>query len=135
MADSSKIYRFGKFIAVEYPDVYFHFVRKLNKEHPELLEAMRIAQVKMEDGTALDFLNIILGTNVTRNTPMELGYAELLDKLQQRSRSVITINASMDVAANQIAETYLGFKRAEQDRGSPLFPSIEEMEEKGMKPQ
>lgn len=135
MPDSSKIYRFGKFIAVEYPDVYFEFVRKLHKEHPDLIQAMVLTQVKMEDGTALEFLNMILGTNITKMTPMELGYAELLDKLNQRSKTIITTNKALDVAAKQISDTFLGFKRHESEQGGPVFPSIEEMEEKGMKPQ
>jgi len=133
--DGSKIWKFGKFVAVEFPEVYFRFVSALHREHPDLIHAMQLAQVELANGTALDFLNQILGTSITRETSMELGYAELLDKLNQRSRSIISSQEATELAGAKISETYLGFKRSEEEYGKPLFPSIEEMESKGMKPQ
>jgi len=133
MTNFSKLYRFGKFVAIEYPDVYFHFVSKLYKEHPDLVEAMHLAQVKMTDGSAIDFLNIVLGTSVKRDTPMELGYADLLDALNKRSRTIITGSKVMEIAAKQASDLYLGFKRSEEEIGKPLFPSLDELNDTSRK--
>jgi len=133
MTNFSKLYRFGKYVAIEYPDVYFHFVSKLYREHPDLIQAMQLAQVRMTDGSAIDFLNIVLGTSVKRETPMELGYAELLDAINKRSKSVITGDKVMEIAARQAADLYLGFKRNEEEIGKPLFPSLDELDEQSRK--
>lgn len=133
--DATKIYRFGKFIAIEYPEVYFQFISKLNKEHPDLIRGMQLAQVNFRDGTALDFLNRILSLDppVTNDTPMELGYAQLLDAINARSGSIITQNMVGERAAQAFSDMYAGYSRPEEDQGKPLFPSIEEMEDKGKK--
>src|SRR5256886_5380684 len=82
--DSTRVIKFGKFTGVLFPEVYFQFVSTLFREHQDLVRGMVLAQVSIRDGSAFDYLNLMLGTNVTRETPMEIGYANLLDALRMR---------------------------------------------------
>src|SRR6266568_4697255 len=82
--DSTRVIKFGKFIGVLYPDVYFQFVSTLMREHDDLVRGMVLAKVQLKDGSALDYLNLMLGTAVSLETPMEVGYAQLLDALKMR---------------------------------------------------
>jgi len=132
--DGTKVYQQGKVTIIEYPDVYHRFVSTLLREHDDLVRAMALAQCKFEDGTALDFLNRMLGTNVTRLTPMEIGYSQLLDALNMRVKSLISQDKAQEIAQ--------GFKDMELSplagmpdevrekiEGQPLFPSWDQVEE------
>jgi hypothetical protein len=90
MSDSNKetqIITFGKFTGVIFPEVYFQFVSTLYREHDDLVRGMVLAKVTLRDGSALDYLNTILGTKVSRDTPMEIGYKELLNALSRRTNT------------------------------------------------
>jgi hypothetical protein len=128
--DHSREIRFGKFVGHLYPDVYFQFVSKLHKEHPDLLRAMELAQVTIADGSALDFLNLTLGTSIKKETPMELGYAMLLDALSMRKTSQIA-QANMDrVAKEQFKDFNISHDpRPENEKGKGIFPSWDELEQ------
>lgn len=122
----TKVYRIGKsMIAMEYPDVYFEFVRKLFKEHDDLVRGMVLAQVSLQDGSAFDYLNRMLGTNVTRMMPMELGYAELLDALRFRAGTKLAENAAISLGKDNFKEATLFQPRAEENVGKPLFPDAD----------
>lgn len=107
MSQGTKIYRIGKdLIGIEYPEIYFHFVSLLHREHDDLLRAMALAQVRFEDFTAVNFLNRILGTNVTQQEPMEVGFKILYDALKLRSRTSIAVATAL--------------RQGEQDRDSVI---------------
>src|SRR5438477_12801497 len=80
----SRVFKFGKYVGVLYPEVYFQFVSTLYREHQDLVRGMVLARVSMRDGSAFDYLNLMLGTKVSKDTPMEIGYANLLDALKMR---------------------------------------------------
>jgi len=120
--DSSKIIKFGKFIGVLYPEVYFQFVSTLYREHDDLIRGMQLAQVRLADGSALDYLNLMLGTKVTRDTPMEIGYANLLDALNMRVHTKATEKEAERVGRELFKEVALGPRRDDSEIGKPLFP-------------
>jgi len=120
--DSTRIIRFGKYTGVLYPEVYFQFVSILHREHQDLVRGMVLAQVRMEDGSAFDYLNLMLGTKVTRDTPMEIGYANLLDALRMRVHTQHSEKEAERVGKELFKEVTLGPKRDSSEIGKPLFP-------------
>lgn len=120
--DESRVITFGKHTGVLYPEVYFQFVSTLHREHQDLLRGMQLARVKIEDGSALDYLNLMLGTKVSLNTPMEIGYANLLDALKMRVHTQHTEKEAERVGRELFTEVSLGPKRDSSEIGKPLFP-------------
>jgi len=120
--DSSRIISFGKFTGVLYPEVYFQFVSTLFRKHDDLVRGMQLARVRVQDGSALDYLNLMLGTKVTRDTPMEIGYANLLDALKMRVHTKATEKEAERVGRELFKEISLGPKRDSSEIGKPLFP-------------
>jgi len=120
--DSSKVIQFGKYIGVLYPEVYFQFVSTLYREHDDLVRGMQLAQVRLADGSALDYLNLMLGTKVSLTTPMEIGYANLLDALNMRVHTKATEKEAERVARELFKEVSLGPQRNSSEHGKPLFP-------------
>lgn len=120
--DSSKVIKFGKYIGVLYPDVYYQFVSTLYREHDDLVRGMQLAQVKLADGSALDYLNLMLGTKVSLTTPMEIGYANLLDALNMRVHTKQTEKEAERVGRELFKEVALGPRRDDSEIGKPLFP-------------
>jgi len=102
-----------------FPQVYSDFVFELHRHHQDLLQAMTLAQVKLDDGSAYDFLNTLLGTKVTKDMPMELGFAQLLDALRMRSTSTAS-QAAIERVAKQFSNHSLFPSRS--DPTKPLFP-------------
>ncbi len=120
--DHSRVISFGKFTGVLYPEVYFQFVSTLFREHDDLVRGMQFAQVRIQDGSALDYLNLMLGTKVTLDTPMEIGYANLLDALKMRVHTKATEKEAERVGRELFKEVSLGPKRDSSEIGKPLFP-------------
>lgn len=134
--DGTKVIQFGKYVGFLMPDIYFQFVSKLHREHPDLIKAMTFAKVKLEDGSARDYLNQVFGTEVTKETPMEDGYKVFYNALDRRRDNIIAQNKIAETAAefNKAGSAQAGYRfRPEEEDGKPIFPSIEEMEDKGMK--
>lgn len=132
--DSSKIIKFGKYTGVLFPEIYYQFVIKLHKEHPDLVTAMQLAQVNFQDGTAVAFLKEIFGITseeLPLQTPMEIGYKILYAHLEKRAGS-----RYLNGIAKENAELTLQSKltdgaiRRPEDVGTPLFPSFEELKDK-----
>lgn len=117
--DGTKMFSDGHRLYVIYPDIYYRFVLKLHKEHKDILDAMQLAQVKFEDGSALDFLNLLLGTQVRKDEPMELGFATLYDALERRIVNKHAENAAKKVAAAFKDHTLVSQR---EDPSQPLFP-------------
>src|SRR5258708_15940281 len=117
--DKTSIWGNDKVKVTLFPEVYTKFWFTLDREHPDLMQAMVLAQVKIEDGTAIDFLNTLLGTSVQRNTPMEVGYAQLLDALNMRKT-----NQASQTAMNKVAEQFKDHSifPSRSDPTKPLFP-------------
>jgi hypothetical protein len=132
--DGSKIIRFGKYIGILTPDIYFMFVSKLHREHPDLIQAMTLAKVKLEDGSARDFLNSIFQTKVTKEMSMEVGFKIFYDALDRRRNTQQMERDIADTAKEFAKPIDAGYRfRPEEDDGKPIFPSIDEMEDKGIK--
>lgn len=109
----------GKVKFILTPQVYYDFVCELNKNHEDLLRAMTLAQVKLSDYSVFDFLNNLLGTNVKRDTPPEVGFAQLLDALRMRKTNQHS-QAAMDKVASQFQNHSMFPSRS--DPSKPLFP-------------
>lgn len=118
MGDGSTVWGNDKVQFVLYPEVYFKFVVELHKHHQDILRAMVLAQVKWEDGSAMEFLNTFLGTDVKKETPMELGFAQLLDALNMRIQNAASETAIQRVAA-QFSNHSLFPSRSDPDK--PMF--------------
>lgn len=132
--DGSKMFQFGKYIGIVYPDVYFQFVSKLHREHPDLIQAMVLAKVKLEDGSARDFLNSIFETNVTPEVSMQEGYHIFMLALERRRLTKIAQQEIAKVAGEFAKPTQAGYRfRPEEEDSNPLFPTMEEMTDKGIK--
>ena len=118
--ERTKVFNFGKLTGHVYPEVYYSFVSELHK-HEDLIRAMALAEVNIKDGSALDFLNTFLGTNVRQSDPMEIGYAVLLDALKMRVR---TEQASKDLerVAGSFKSHELASFPAREDPSKPIFP-------------
>lgn len=132
--DCSKVFKFGKWTGVIFPEIYFQFVSKLHREHPDLLSAMQLAQVNFQDGTAVAFLKEIFGISneeLKPDMPMEQGYKILMAHLNKRQGS-----RYLDGIARENAELTLeskltdGAVRDSSEAGTPLFPSFEELKDK-----
>src|SRR6266850_2925656 len=117
--DGTTIWGNGKVKFALFPQVYSDFVFELYKHHDDIVRAMQLAQVKLDDGSAYDFLNTLLGTKVTREMPMELGFAQLLDALKMRSTSTAS-QAAIERVAKQFSNHSLFPSRS--DPTKPLFP-------------
>lgn len=113
----------GKTVFTLYPEIYFKFVSSLHKEHDDVLRAMQLAQVSLADGTAIDFLNMMLGTNVQKHTPMEIGYAMWYDALNMRVKSKLA-EREMDKVAASFKDHSIFPERS--DPTKPMFEDFEE---------
>lgn len=109
----------GKIVYTLFPQVYTDFVFELHKHHKDLVQAMELAQVKLDDGSALQFLNTFLGTNILPVTPMEIGFASLLDALKLRN-----VNKSSQLAMDRVAKQFSNHSMfpSRSDPSKPLFP-------------
>lgn len=117
--NESTIWGNGKTVFALYPEVYTKFVSELHKNHQDILQAMVLAQVQLSDGSAIDFLNTLLGTTVTKMMPMEVGYAQLLDALNMRSTNHAS-QAAIERVAKQFGNHSLFPHRS--DPTKPIFP-------------
>lgn len=117
--DGTTIWGNDKVKFVLFPQVYTDFVSELFKNHNDIVKAMQLAQVKLDDGSAYDFLNTLLGTKVTREMPMELGFAQLLDALRMRSTTTAS-QAAIERVAKQFGNHSLFPSRS--DPSKPMFP-------------
>lgn len=117
--EKTQVFSTGKVDFVLYPEVYYLFVTELMKHHDDIMRAMVLAQVKIEDGTAIDFLNHFLGTKVDKTTPMEVGYASFLDALKMRVQ-----NRAADIAIEKVAAQFKDHSLfpSRSDPSKPLFP-------------
>ncbi len=125
--DSTRVIKFGKFIGILYPDVYFQFVSTLMREHDDLVRGMVLAKVQLKDGSALDYLNLMLGTAVSLETPMEVGYAQLLDALKMRVHTSQTEKDAERVAREMFSQN-IPTTRTELP-GGKLFPEWDDLDE------
>jgi len=100
-SEKTEIYSTGKVTFTVFPEVYYLFISELYNNHDDIVRAMVLAQVKLVDGSAIDFLNTFLGTTVSKETPMELGYASFLDALKMRVQ-----NKASDIAIQKVAEQF-----------------------------
>lgn len=116
--DTTSIWGNDRVQFVLYPQIYTDFIFELMKNHGDLVEAMVLAQVRIEDGSALDFLNTFLGTTVTKDMPMEIGYAQLLDALKMRATTAIS-QAAIARVARQFGNHSLFPARSNPDK--PIF--------------
>lgn len=129
--EGSKVINFGKFTGIIYPEIYYQFVSELHNHHPDLLQAMVLAKVKLEDGSARDFLNIFFQTDVKKDDKMEVGFSIFYGKLMKRKEEKML---AKKVSEAFKVDTSGMFKyRPEEDAGKPLFPSIEEQIDRGDK--
>lgn len=108
----------GGIVGILYPEVYFRFVVKLYNQHDDLIQGMAQAQVKLSDGSAFDYLNLMLGTEVNKSTPMEVGYAQLYDALDRRVTNKIT-----QQRIKQTAEAFKEHQMWNTHEGK-LFPEV-----------
>lgn len=116
--EKTEKYSTGKVDFILFPEVYYKFVSELNKNHDDLLSAMALAKVELKDGSAFDFLNMFLGTKVSKEMPMEIGYAQLLDALNMRVKTRLA-NAAIGKVAQQFQNHSLFPSRS--DPTKPLF--------------
>lgn len=116
--DETRIFQTGKVTFALYPEVYYKFVSALHNQHQDILRAMQLAQVSLADGSAIDFLNMLLGTEVKKETPMEIGYASLLDALNMRST-----NSASQAAVERVARQFKNHSifPTRSDPSKPLF--------------
>lgn len=116
--DETRIFGNGKFVFALYPEVYFKFVSALHNQHQDIMRAMQLAQVTLADGSAIDFLNTLLGTKVTRDMPMEIGYGQLFDALNMRS-----VNSSSQAAIERVAKQFKNHSMFphRSDPSKPIF--------------
>ena len=127
----TKVVKFGKYVGTLYPEIYQQFVFKLHKEHPDLMSAMVMAQVNLEDGSAVGFLAKILGVDILSDMTMEVGFGILYAGLEKRQGSRMLARAVLAAADDVIEEKLLSGKyREDEDIGKPLFPDAEEMFDK-----
>lgn len=117
--ETTSVWGNDKVTIVLAPEVYYKFVSCLYREHDDIVRAMTLAQVKLEDGSALDFLNTFLGTNVNKQTPPEIGYAQLLDALNMRIKSRLAAG-EIEKIARQFSNHEMFPHRS--DPTKPIFP-------------
>lgn len=120
--EGTTIWGNGKIVFTLFPQVYTDFVFELHNHHKDLIQAMNLAQVKMDNGSALQFLNTFLGTNINPTTPMEIGFASLLDALKMRS-----VTTSSKIAIERVARQFSNHSifPSRSDPSKPLFPDDE----------
>lgn len=130
-ADGSKIIKFGKVTGVLFPEIYAKMVFKLHKEHPDLIAAMQIAQVTLEDGSAWQFLAHVLDVDINPMMTMEVGFTILYNGLEKRSGSRALEGIAKEAAEGILLDkTTIGKFRSDEDTGKPLFPSFDELKDK-----
>jgi hypothetical protein len=119
MTDTVSYWGNGKFQAELMPEIYYKFVTELHKNHEDLLRAMTLAQVRLNDWSAFDFLNQFLGTDVKRTDPLELGFARFYDALGMRIK-----NKSAEIAMDKVARQFENHSifPTRSDPSKPLFP-------------
>lgn len=125
--------QFGKFTGILYPESYYFLICELNKHHADIMQAMCLAQVKIEDGGVRDFLNHFFNSSVPANAPMEEGYEYFYFKLLQRRNALSESKKALVIVDKYFKETPGPLYRSEADAGKPLFPSWDEMKDKGWK--
>lgn len=108
----------GGLVGVLYPEVYTKFIQKLYREHDDLVRGMVLAKVNIRDGSARDYLNLMLGTEVQANTPMEIGYAQWYDALDRRVSTRIS-----EQKIKHTADAYHEHQMWNKHDG-PLFPEL-----------
>lgn len=116
--NGTKVYKAGRATCIEYPEVYFQFVLYLKKNHPEIEAAMMEAGCDISNGSTIEFLNLILSTDVKKEDPMELGYARFLDALKMRAKTPQE-NANLKILVaryKQVGGLIQGLN------GQPMFP-------------
>lgn len=129
--DGTTIIKFGKFTGTLFPEVYQKFVFKLHREHPDLISAMQIAQVKLEDGSAWQFLAHVLEVELLQDMTMEVGFGILYAALEKREGQRTLAGIAKAAAEGIIHDkTTVGKFRSNEDTGKPLFPSFEELQDK-----
>lgn len=132
-SEGTRVIKFGNFTGVIFPEIYQQFVFKLHKEHPDLIAAMQMAQVKLEDGSAVGFLAKVLNCEkeVLKDMTMEVGFAILYEALKKRTSSRIIEKAVLAIADDILEEkTMSGRYRQDEEIGTALFPNADEMFEK-----
>lgn len=117
--EKTEVYSTGKVDFILFPDVYYRFVSELHKNHDDILRAMVLAKVSLKDNSAFDFLNTFLGTKVSKDMPMEIGYAQLLDALNMRVKNTLAATAIENVA--QQFQNHDMFPHR-SDPSKPIFP-------------
>lgn len=117
----------GKMVFHKYPEEYTVFVTELIKNHPELCRAMEMANCRIEDGTAFDYLNQVLDTKVTKDMPMTEGYSILYYALLRRT-SNLKLNQVADRIRVDNEYDPFGKKKLTYDQ---LFLSSEELGKDG----
>lgn len=117
--DGTTVWGNGQIGFVLFPEVYTKFVSTLYNHHKDIVRAMELAQVKLDDGSAIDFLNTLLGTTVTKQMPMEVGYAQLLDALNMRATNTAS-QAAIERVAKQFGNHSIFPHRSDPDK--PIFP-------------
>lgn len=117
--DTTTVFSTGKVDFVLYPKVYSDFWFEVNRNHQDLMRAMQLAQVKLSDGSVIQFLNTFLGTDVKGTDPMEVGYASFLDALNRRVRNTISENKIKEVAS-QFSNHSIFPNRSDPEK--PMFP-------------
>lgn len=132
--DRTRVIKFGKMTGVLFPEVYVKFVSTLHREHPDLIAAMQLAQVSLQDGTAIGFLREVLALTpeqLSANMPMEVGYSILLDAINKRSASRI-VSETIAKEAGYVLEDKItsGAYREKELAGTPLFPSFDELKDR-----
>lgn len=129
--EGTKIIKFGKYTGTLFPEVYQQFVFKLHKEHPDLVQAMQIAQVSLADGSAVQFLAHVLNVEVLMDMTMEVGFGILFAALEKRQGSRALDGIAKEAARGiELDKTTIGKFRNDEDIGKPLFPSFEELADK-----
>lgn len=117
----------GKFKAELMPQVYFDFVSELHKDHQDLLSAMAMAQVKLSDWSAFEFLNQFLNVDVPRDMPLEKGFGIYLVAIRGRASSRAAEREMAKVASQyKTADLFPNIKR---DRTKPLFEDTDKPSE------
>lgn len=132
--DKTKIQREGKMTLVFFPEIFFQFIRKINREHPDLIASMQLAQVNFQDGTAIAFLKEIWGIKdeeLPADMPMEKGFAILYAHLNKRAGSRYIDKLAQENAKITLQDKITeGAYRDSSEVGTPLFPSFEELKDK-----
>ncbi len=93
------------------------------RNHREIHTAMQECNCKLDDGTAIDFLNLLFGTRVTRDMPMEIGYAYFLDAMRSMVKTD-AFRANIAILTAKFKQDFGIYKPLLDENGKPkpLFP-------------